>query len=179
MSLLKDTCPSKVKGGTKFNGLTSSLDIYATVLDIAGVQPSAEKPLDGVSLIPFLTGLNKGNPHEKLFWRKENMAAARIGDYKLIRVKGVPSVMYQMDENPGETDNLVESQPAKMKMLNKELEKWEKGLVHPFWSEGEEWDAITRMIHEDLMKNKAVRVTNPAQLKKYRLRINQQRNQSK
>ena len=108
-----------------------------------------------------------------LFWRKENMAAARIGNYKLIRVIGLPSMVYKLDENPEETSNVSDSQPDKYKMLNTELEIWEKGLVRPLWSEGEEWDEITRMIHEDLMKNRAVGVTSPAQLKKYKSGINQ------
>ena len=167
------TWPLKVKGGTKFEGLTSSLDMYATAIDIAGVAPPQEKPLDGVSLIPFLSGEKKGNPHDMLFWRKENMAAARIGNYKLIRVIGLPSMVYKLDENPEETSNVSDSQPDKYKILNNELEVWEKGLVRPLWSEGEEWDEITRMIHEDLMKNRAVGVTSPAQLKKYKSGINQ------
>ena len=41
-------------GGKPFTGLTSSLDIFATVVDIIGIpKDQLNKPLDGVSLYPF------------------------------------------------------------------------------------------------------------------------------
>ena len=75
---------------TQFDGLASSLDIFATAAAAAGINTnSLAKPLDGVNLIPYLTQERQGNPHEKLFWRKDQMAAVRCGNYKLIRVNGL------------------------------------------------------------------------------------------
>ena len=45
----------------------SSLDLFPTICAAAGVMSSAT--LDGVNLLPFLTGAQKGAPHERLFWR--------------------------------------------------------------------------------------------------------------
>ena len=82
-----------LKEGIRFDGLTSSLDIFATAASAAGIQiDTLSQPLDGVNLLPYFTQERVGDPHEKLFWRKDQMAAVRIGDYKLIRVKGVGEV---------------------------------------------------------------------------------------
>lgn len=58
-----------LKAGT-YDKLVSAMDFYPTALDAAGI-PVPEKlqaTLDGVSLLPYLNGTNKGNPHESLVW---------------------------------------------------------------------------------------------------------------
>jgi len=63
-----------------------SLDILATIAALANAPISEDRPLDGVNLIPHLTGENPNPPHEQLFWRKyDSMSRAiRQGSYKLV-----------------------------------------------------------------------------------------------
>jgi len=159
---------SAIKGGKTFNGLTSSLDIYASALDAANGKTSTGKNLDGVSLIPYLTDKKQGDPHQKLFWRKDKMASARVGNYKLIRVDKLPSVLYNLADDLDEMDNLSTRDLKDFQELNTELENWEKETIEPLWTEGAAWDTITRMIHQDLMLNRPERAKDPGQLKKYK-----------
>ena len=160
------TWASTIKGGKTFNGLTSSLDLYATALDAANGKTASENNLDGVSLIPYLTGKKQGDPHQKLFWRKDKMASARLGDHKLIRVEKLPSVMYNLSDDLGETINQVSKDPEHYQKLDAELKSWERGTITPLWTEGAQWDTITWMIHHDLMLNRSVRATAPIPIKK-------------
>ncbi|MCY1720000.1 sulfatase-like hydrolase/transferase [Prolixibacteraceae bacterium Z1-6] len=160
------TWASKLKGGREFDGLSSSMDIFATSADAAGILEQCEG-LDGVSLLPYLTGETEGEPHSELFWRKDQKAAARINDHKLIRVEQLPSVMYNLSEDISETNNLVDKNLEKLNELETKLSEWEKELMDPLWTEGHTWDTITWMIHQDLMNNREVRVKDPAQLKEY------------
>src|SRR5262249_36949642 len=57
----------------------SSMDASATALEIAGVTPR-KSTLDGVSLMPLLTGKTATAPHETLFWRFGKLNALRRGD---------------------------------------------------------------------------------------------------
>ncbi len=152
---------STIKGGKKFSGLTSSLDIYATALDAANHRTSIEKNLDGVSLLPYLKGNKQGDPHSELFWRKDKMASARIGDLKLIRVEKLNPVMYNLSKDLGETVNLTANDPKHLQQLDSALKNWEKETTVPLWTEGPQWDSITWMIHQDLMLNRGVRMTGP------------------
>jgi arylsulfatase A-like enzyme len=142
----------------KFDGLTSSLDILPTAMSAAGITLSTtKKPLDGADLLPYLLGNATGNPHEKLFWRKEDKAAMRMGDYKLIRVEGVGDRLYNLKNNPGETIDLCASEPTVYTHMSRELKQWESGLINPpLWDEGV-WTNVTREIHRDLMNNQSVR----------------------
>ncbi len=154
----------------QYDGLISSLDIMPTAMAYCGLKSERKAlPLDGVNLLPYLNGKKKGDPHEMLFWRKQDMAAVRSGDYKLIRVQGVGSRLYNLKDNLDEDVDLLEKEPSIAKKLNKKLEKWEKGLVNPMlWDEGV-WNDVTRNIHQELMNNKKVTIFSPDQLKKKRL----------
>ena len=95
------------------------------------------------------------------------MAAARINDHKLIRVEGLPSVMYDLSDDPEEVNDVSDQDSIQFKEFNSELENWEKNLMEPLWTEGATWDTITWMIHQDLMNNNPVRFKNPEQLENY------------
>lgn len=157
-----------LKEGIRFDGLTSSLDIFATAASAAGIQiDTLSQPLDGVNLLPYLTQERVGDPHEKLFWRKDQMAAVRIGDYKLIRVNGVGERLYDLSQDQQEVVDLCKQHKRQQKHLRKELEHWEEGLMKPLWTEGADWDKVTLEVHRDLMNNRPIRFKNPWDMKKY------------
>lgn len=142
----------KIKSGIKFDGLASSLDIFATAIDAAGISKTKNK-LDGVSLIPYLSGKKKGNPHEILFWRKMDTRAIRMGDYKLIITHGVDSVLYHVKSDLEEMNNILDQEPEVYKHMAKRLKQWEdEECVEPLWTE-KGWDKITNGYHQRLMHN--------------------------
>ncbi len=127
------------------------LDILPTALAAAGVDVQPEWKIDGVNLLPYLTGGKSGVPHEALYWRFGPQIAMRMGDWKL--VKGIGSVgveamdprkkasmenveLYNLAQDIGEKNNLAEKEPAKVKELTAAWEKWNSGLVDPKWFPG-------------------------------------------
>lgn len=142
----------KIKSGIKFDGLASSLDIFATAIDAAGISKT-KNTLDGVSLIPYLSGKKKGNPHEILFWRKMDTRAIRMGDYKLIITHGVDSVLYHVKSDLEEMNNILDQEPEVYKRMAKRLKQWEdEECVEPLWTE-KGWGKITNGYHQRLMHN--------------------------
>ena len=99
-----------VNGSTfkgKYPELVSSLDIFATSASFAGIDIKALKnPLDGVNIIPYVNGEKQGTPHDKLFWRKDDMAAMRTKSHKYIRVNGVGEVLYSLENNLSESEDI-------------------------------------------------------------------------
>ncbi len=137
----------------RFNRLTSSLDIFTTAMDAAGINPEVlpNKP-DGVSLLPYLNGQKTGTPHQALFWRKMDTRAVRKGDYKLIMTEGVDTVLYNIKNDIREMHDLASIEPASCHQLISLLLEWEKGCIEPLWTE-EGWAEITNTYHERLMHN--------------------------
>jgi arylsulfatase A-like enzyme len=157
------TWKGTVPPGKKYTGLSSALDILATSVAAAGMEKTTGKPLDGVDLIPFLNGEKTGAPHEMLFWRKDQMAAARHGSYKLIRLEGYGHRLYDLSSDLGESIDLRESRPEQFSLMKDALIAWDREQVLPWWYEGEDWSSVTYEIHRALMDNEEPRYMNPTQ----------------
>jgi arylsulfatase len=92
--------PGKIKAGTVLNGICSHIDMFPTLLAIAGNadvtqqlfdgQKVGDKTfkvhLDGQNLIPYLTGQAKESPRQSLMYMSDDgeVMALRVGDYKLV-----------------------------------------------------------------------------------------------
>jgi arylsulfatase A-like enzyme len=109
------------------------MDLFATVLESAGVKPAGDVPMDGESLMPLLR--KEGELHRQtLFfhypnyaWHGDNRlgAAAREGDLKLIENFDDGSLeLYDLANDIGERRNLAGEMPEKAAALRKKLQDW-------------------------------------------------------
>jgi arylsulfatase A-like enzyme len=125
------------------------LDLNATALAAAGVVAPAEWNLDGVNLLPFLTGEKQGQPHDALYWRFGRQTAIRFGDYKLVhydanvdnsagnrRQDVTPAKLYQLREDLGESKDLAAAMPEKVAELQAKWAAWNAANVRPLWGNG-------------------------------------------
>ena len=158
--------PDKLKAEQKYEGLTSSLDIFATSISAGELEKSPGKLLDGTNLLPYLLGEKDSEPHETLYWRKEGMAAVRDGDFKLIRLDQYGYRLYNLHDDLGEMDDLSDQMPEKLEELKSSLKSWEDELMTPLWAESNPWQRVTFEIHKALMENREVTIKSPADLKK-------------
>jgi arylsulfatase A-like enzyme len=126
--------------GTSYELPVSALDIAATIVAHAGAEVSQEKPLDGVDLTPYLTGVNQESPHPVLFWRWHDRDgfAVRMGDHKLIHMGRQkrepivePSLLFDLGQDLGETQNLIQDRTEVVSKAQALLDAWEKQLIDP------------------------------------------------
>lgn len=127
-----------VPAGKRYDRMVSSLDIYPTSLIAAGSSLDQSRPVDGVDLMPYMSGKNKGAPHDRLYWRKLECAAVRDGRWKLIRVDGYGSALYE--------------RPEKVDQLTEWLEAWERDKMQPLWEEGERYKVMRYQYHTERFK---------------------------
>ncbi len=134
-----------VKPGV-YDNMAMQLDLTATALNIAGADT---KNIDGVNLLPFITGENKGKPHDELYWRFGDQMAIRVGDYKLVRydknadvrvgkrLAAIGPFLYNLKEDISETKDLSAQMPDKMHELQTKWDAWNKTLMKPLWGFGQ------------------------------------------
>ncbi|MEQ8808309.1 MAG: sulfatase-like hydrolase/transferase [Imperialibacter sp.] len=116
----------KIKPGTVSTQINLSMDLYPTLLEVAGVK--ANEPIESRSFLSTLLG---GPPpvenRAMYFTRREGGAdygglssyALRLGDWKLIQNKPYqPLELYNMKEDPKEQTNVIEENPDVYKKLN-------------------------------------------------------------
>lgn len=126
--------PGHVPAGAGCKAMISSLDILPTAMAAAGITPARDQlPLDGVNILPALSGTSDTPPHEYLFWRSLRGNAIRKGRWKLLRLKEAPPALYDLEADLGETINLFDQHPGIVKELDAAYAKWAKGLVDPLW----------------------------------------------
>ena len=107
-----------------------------------------EWKLDGVNLLPYLTGEQSGPPHEALYWRFGPQVAIRKGDWKLVKGAGSAGLqgierrakanmegaeLYDLSQDIGEKTNLAEQEPAKVKELAADWDRWNSENVDAKW----------------------------------------------
>jgi len=129
--------PRRLAGGIEFTEPVTSLDIMPTAIAAAGGDLRDYPDLDGVDLLPHLLGQKKEPPHQYLFWRYGPVAAVRHGPWKLIRCEQNPTLLLNLEENPGESRNYARQYPQIASNLLDAVAEWEKGLAAPKWRERE------------------------------------------
>jgi len=126
--------PGHLPKGLTYNRPVLSLDIYATITALAKVPGKPGNPLDGVNLVPYLTGRKTGAPHDKIYLRMPNRGAyaIRSGDYKLVvPARDQPAELYDLSTDISECRNLAETKPAVLKQLAKEQSAWSRQMKFP------------------------------------------------
>lgn len=122
-----------IPAGQNYTKPVSSLDIMATIVAQNTIKIASDRPLDGVDLLPYLTGKDKGTPHDYLFWRKweQNAMAIRHGNYKLVanrkQDENAPE-LYDLSKDVGEKTHLKSKHKKEAKKLQKEWEAWNAEL---------------------------------------------------
>jgi arylsulfatase A-like enzyme len=126
------------KGGV-FENPVSSLDIFATIAAQADAPTNPDRPLDGVNLVPFLTGKAEGKPHETIYLRKFDgkAFAVRHGEHKLVITPGSNTAgLYDLGNDLRETTDLAEAKPEILADLEKRRAEWNKELIDPVFGPG-------------------------------------------
>jgi uncharacterized sulfatase len=121
--------PGKIPGGQEYPHPISALDVAATASAIAGIE-TGPSDLDGVNLIPFLSGQNQAAPHDALLWRWVAQSAIREGKWKLLR-GGDREYLFDLDSDIEEKHNLASKHPEIADRLRQRLRTWADELTPP------------------------------------------------
>jgi len=146
--------PGKVQAGIISKSPVHAIDIYPTLLEIAHAPKPAEQKLDGVSLLPLITGDKKSElnaakrffkrpvfmyaPLYDLLWGATPAASMVLGDYKVIWFFGDyidleqngkyitqgRVELYNLTKDIGEKQDLSLLLPSKTKAMAGMLKKW-------------------------------------------------------
>jgi len=131
--------PAQIPAGQVLTNPVISLDVLPTALAAAGVPVPTHHPLDGVNLLPLVTGQTNALPRDTLYWRTWGrtfgQSAVRRGDWKL-HINNTDAFVQLFHLNPdgtGEYNNLATNNPAKLLELAAAFAQWEAETLEPLW----------------------------------------------
>src|SRR6185436_461121 len=127
--------PGVTKPGSVSEAPTITMDLFPTIVEMAGLPASAASTaIDGVSIAPLLRGGTR--PQREFFWHYPHhqhyqlggampYAAIRSGDFKLVEFFNDMHVeLYNIRADISEKTDLALSNPAKTEELRKKLHAW-------------------------------------------------------
>lgn len=124
--------PKKIKAGITYDKPIISLDVFATVASAASAEKHINNEIDGVDLLPYLTGNNSGLPHKYLYWqnRDKDIDVVRDERYKYLRIKN-DEYIFDLKNDIGEETNIINSSKPIYDRLKSQFKEWEKNMIDP------------------------------------------------
>ena len=124
--------PGKIKPTVERN-VASTLDLYPTLIRLAGGTMPSDRPMDGVDLSGLLF---KGEPIERevfCYYRGEKLYAARLGAWKIHLITQAPygekpvthekPLLYNLEVDPSESHEISASHPEVVARIVAAVEK--------------------------------------------------------
>ena len=117
--------PGKVKPGTVVSPVAAAVDLYPTLIDLAGIKRVGEKPFDGVSLAPWLLGKDAPAPDRVLFQHWAGKTSARDQRFRL----DAAGQLFDMVDDPGQQKNVAADHPAEAKRLTDAVARYKREVL--------------------------------------------------
>jgi arylsulfatase A-like enzyme len=124
----------KINSGTVYNNPVSLMDFFGTSAEISGIKLPLDREYDGKNLMPYISGQNKNFPHKALFWKAAyNRAVLKDGWKLIIDTKNNKRILYNLNEDISEKNNLAAQVQEKVKQLEEEFNIWDKKNKPGMW----------------------------------------------
>ena len=124
--------PGKINAGTTTQQVAVTMDWTATILKAGGAKADKDFPLDGIDLMPILTG--KENTIDRtLYWRifqRTKHKAIRDGKWKYLQdEKG--EYLFDLSTDQQEKNDLKLKEQERFDKMKEKLDQWEKTILRP------------------------------------------------
>jgi len=132
--------PGKIKPGV-VGDIGSTMDLFTTVLRLAGASVPIDRVIDGVDLRPVLFGTGPSPRSVMFYYRGTKLYAVRKGPYKahfftkpaygrnIEETKHDPPLLYNLAHDPSEKFDVSQDHPEIIADIRKEVEQHQAGMV--------------------------------------------------
>ncbi len=109
-------------GGRSWDGLCGALDMFPTLMHMAGLKMPPTQPLDGKDIWPALRD-NTPSPVEDYYWAWKNCDGLRTADWKILRYSDHPE-LYDIRQDISEANDVAAAHPDVVKALTAKMNDW-------------------------------------------------------
>lgn len=117
--------PAKIKPGTVVTPVAAAVDLYPTLIELAGIKRAADKPFDGISLAPWLLGKEAKTPERVLFQHWAGRVSARDQRFRL----DAGGKLFDMTKDPGQTKDVTAAHLRDATRLADAVAAWKRDVL--------------------------------------------------
>ena len=138
--------PGRIPAGVTSDAIAMNIDVFPTLLKLAGGEINGDRQLDGRDISELLQGGNK-SPHERLYlFNQERIAAVRTQRWKLVvqswyrgwnaplgnrQYYYYPGLLFDLEKDPQERFSFTRENPEVAAQLREWLETGRREIVEP------------------------------------------------
>ena len=119
--------PGEFPAGTVRDDFLTSMEIFPTIAAAVDVPLPEGIVYDGFDMLPVLKG-KRSSPRKEMFWRRRNFTGARVGKWKWTDMAERGGGLFDLEVDPGETNDLSQKLPEILEMVKGRFENWESGM---------------------------------------------------
>jgi len=137
--------PSVIRPGSTCDIPVLHVDVFPTLLEIAGAKAPEQQVLDGESLVPLFRNPSATLKRDAIYqhfpgylgagdntWRTTPVGLIQAGDWKLMEFfEDGRLELYNLRDDIGETKNLAQTMPEKTQELHAKLKAWRESIHAP------------------------------------------------
>ncbi len=145
--------PGRIPAGTVCREPAMNIDFFPTLLHLAGIGLPEDRVIDGKNIMGLITGTEEKSPHEALYFYHHNeLEGVRAGKWKYFRYintyqypmpidkphtllgkiargkAGSWPLLYDMEIDPNESYNVIDTYPEIGQEMLATMENWEKEM---------------------------------------------------
>ena len=110
-----------LEAGTTVEEITSVMDLFPTLVELAGIETQEHQPWDGVSLKPLLLGESGDWPERTLINHWRGSTSVRSQQYRLDDA----GQLFDMQADPGQHTNVADQHSEVVKALSSARQSWQ------------------------------------------------------
>jgi arylsulfatase A len=118
--------PPCIPAGSVNDQFLTTLEMFPTLLNLAGVKPPEDVVLDGFDMLPVLSG-DRPSPRQSMFWKRQDREAARVGRWKWVN-NGGEKFLFDLSQDVGEKKNLIDALPDQAAELEQHFRRWQQEM---------------------------------------------------
>lgn len=117
--------PGQIPAGRRVPQITAAIDLLPSLAELAKVDVPDDRPLDGISFVPWLTTGNDTPTERLIFSHWAGKVSVRSQQYRL----DTQGQLYDMAHDPGQTVDVAADVPAVAQQLRTALADWKRDVL--------------------------------------------------
>ena len=122
------TWPGRIRGDRHVKQIAGAIDLFPTLVDLAGIPMIETNPLDGMSIRPVLEGSDCAFPDRKIFAQSADGATTGVRT-QTHRAGGHAQGLFDLRMDIGQYEDLRSSDEVIYRELMREIEEWRETVL--------------------------------------------------